>query len=144
MTLRDMGTITENQADIIDTFSFFEDWTERYQMLISMGQKLTFPTEKQTDAYLVKGCQSQVWFDAWYENGVMHYQGISDSTIVSGLLAVLLKVYNHQPPQAIVDTPADFIRDIGFENHLSPTRKNGLAAMLTTLKQRAKDVLNAP
>ena len=138
-----MTAITENQADIIDTFSFFEDWTERYQMLISMGQKLRFPKEKQTDAYLVKGCQSQVWFDAWYENGVMHYQGISDSTIVSGLLAVLLKVYNHQPPQVIVDTPADFIREIGFENHLSPTRKNGLAAMLTTLKQRAKDVLDA-
>lgn len=135
-------SIKQAQTDIIDQFSFFDDWTERYQMLISMGKKLSFPVEKQTEQYLIRGCQSQVWLDSDYRDGCLYFSGISDSSIVSGLIAVLLAVYSGQTPQAILATPADFLNEIGFENHLSPTRRNGLYQMLKAIKRHAAEAID--
>ncbi len=138
-----MTTIEHAQADIIDQFRFFEDWTERYQLLISMGKKLSFPAEKQTEQYLIRGCQSQVWLDSEYRDGRLYFNVISDSSIVSGLMAVLFAVYSGQTPQDILAMSADFLSEIGFEHHLSPTRRNGLYQMLKAIKRHAAEVIAA-
>lgn len=135
-------TIEQAQCAIVDQFELFEDWTDRYQMLISMGRKTQhFPQAKQTDAHLIKGCQAQVWFDIWVENGRMRFCGTSDAAIVSGLIALLMQIYDDQTPADILATPPHFIQDLGFEGHLSPTRQSGLYAMLKALKIRARQVL---
>jgi len=133
-------TIEQAQQDIIDKFSVFDDWTERYQMLISMGKSTqNYPESKKIDAYKVSGCQSQVWLDSWLENGRLKIQGTSDAAIVSGLIAMLIAVYDNQTPQDILNTPPHFIDDIGFAGHLSPTRSNGLYAMLKRIRQFAEN-----
>lgn len=134
--------IAQTQQDLIAQFKSFDDWTERYHMLISMGKKThNFPEEKKTKANFVKGCQSQVWFDIWMENGRMRFRGTSDAAIVAGLIALLMKIYDDQTPQDILNTPPIFIEAIGFERHLSPTRSSGLYAMLQALTQRAQQEL---
>lgn len=131
-------TIEQAQQAMIEKFELFEDWTERYQILVSMGKKTQdFPEDKKTDENFIKGCQSQVWFDIWVEDGRIRFRGTSDAAIVSGLIAVLMQVYDDQRPEDIVNTPAHFIDDIGFEGHLSPTRNSGLYSMLKALKLRA-------
>ena len=135
--------IEQAQQEMIEKFELFEDWTERYQVLVSMGKKLQdFPEEKKTDENFIKGCQSQVWFDIWMEGDRMRFRGISDAAIVSGLIAVLMQVYDNQTPEDIVNTPAHFVDDIGFEGHLSPTRNSGLYSMLRALKLRAQAELS--
>ncbi len=132
-----IATISAAQAqqDIAEEFAFFGDWTERYQYLIDLGRQLpTFPEACKIDAYRVHGCQSMVWLVPSGKAGMMHFEAISDSAIVSGLIALVLRVYSDRSAQEILATEPHFIGTIGLAKHLSPTRSNGLAAMLTTLK----------
>lgn len=130
------------QIAIAEEFGFFSDWTERYQYLIDLGRKLPiFPDEAKCDANKVHGCQSQVWLVAGGDVGKMEFRAISDSSIVSGLIALLLRVYSGRPADEILKTEPRFIEMIGLAKHLSPTRSNGLAAMLATIKQHAANAV---
>ncbi|HMM75817.1 MAG TPA: SufE family protein [Gammaproteobacteria bacterium] len=130
------------QEEIVDTFTLLEDWTDRYQYIIDLGKQLPpFPEEYKTEDYRLKGCQSQVWIKTDLVDGLLHIQAISDSAIVSGLIALLLRVYNDRRPADIIATPPDFIRRIELESHLSPTRSNGLSAMIQQIRQMAVEAL---
>ena len=130
------------QQAIADEFSFFSDWTERYQYLIDLGRKLPpFPDALKTEANKVQGCQSQVWLVAEGDRDRLEFRAISDSAIVSGLIALLLRVYSGRAAREIIDTEPRFIEAIGLAKHLSPTRSNGLAAMLKTIQSRASAAL---
>jgi len=135
-------TAQRAQEAIAEEFAFFGDWTERYQYLIDLGRKLPpFPPALQTDAHKVQGCQSQVWLVAEGDANRLVFRATSDSAIVSGLIALLLRVYSGRSAQEIVDTEPNYIAAIGLAKHLSPTRSNGLAAMLATIKQYATGAL---
>ena len=128
------------QREIADEFAFFDDWTERYQYLIDLGRKLPpFPDALKTDANKVSGCQSQVWLVPSGDANRLDFQAISDSAIVSGLIALLLRVYSGRPASEILATEPTFVESIGLAKHLSPTRSNGLAAMLAAIKRHARD-----
>ena len=130
------------QQAIADEFGFFSDWTERYQYLIDLGRKLPeFPDTAKSDANKVHGCQSQVWLVASGNVDKLVFHAISDSSIVSGLIALLLRVYSGRSADEILQTDPRFIEAIGLARHLSPTRSNGLAAMLATIKQHAANAL---
>jgi cysteine desulfuration protein SufE len=130
------------QQDIAEEFAFFGDWTERYQYLIDLGKQLpSFPEQWKTEEYRVHGCQSMVWLVPSGDASCMHFEAISDSAIVSGLIALVLRVYSDRPAREIVDTEPQFIATIGLAKHLSPTRSNGLAAMLAKLKAHAAEAL---
>lgn len=123
------------QQEIAEEFSLFGDWSERYQYLIDLGKQLPpFPEACKTDSYRVHGCQSMVWLVPSGDAEKMHFEATSDSAIVSGLLALLLRVYSDRPASEIVATDPRFISAIGLAKHLSPTRSNGLAATLAKLK----------
>lgn len=126
------------QQAIAEEFAYFSDWTERYQYLIDLGRKLAdFPDSARTEANKVHGCQSQVWLVASGDAAKLEFRAISDSSIVSGLIALLLRVYSGRSADEILKTEARFIDTIGLAKHLSPTRSNGLAAMLAKIKQHA-------
>lgn len=130
------------QEEIVDTFSLLDDWTDRYQYIIDLGKQLPpFPDEYKTEDYRLKGCQSQVWIRTDLVDGLLHIRATSDSAIVSGLIALLLRVYNDRRPGDIIATPPDFIRRIELESHLSPTRSNGLSAMIQQIRQMAVEAL---
>jgi cysteine desulfuration protein SufE len=133
-----MSTIAEIQAELIEEFEFFDDWMSRYEHVIDLGKKLPeFKEEWKTEENRIRGCQSQVWLNMEMRDDLLHIDGISDAAIVSGLVAIVLRVYSDQKPQDILDAKPDFIADIGFNDHLSPTRSNGLHSMLRTIYQRA-------
>ena len=130
------------QDEIVDTFSLLEDWTDRYQYIIDLGKQLApFPEEYKTEDYRLKGCQSQVWIKTDLVDGLLRIRATSDSAIVSGLIALLLRVYDNRRPGDIIATPPDFIRRIELESHLSPTRSNGLSAMIQQIRQMAVQAL---
>ncbi len=136
--------VASAQRALIDEFGFLEDWMDRYQYLIDLGRKLPdFPQEYRTDANKIRGCQSQVWFVADEKDGRLHFQAISDAAIVSGLIAMLLRIYSGKPAKDILDTPAEFIPALDLESHLSPTRSNGLYAMLEAIRKRARASIRA-
>jgi cysteine desulfuration protein SufE len=138
----DIARIESAQSEqdaIIEEFAFFGDWTERYQYLIDLGRKLPpFPEELKIEQYKVSGCQSQVWLVADGDARALTFRAISDSAIVSGLIALLLRVYSGRSAAEILDTPPRFIEAIGLAQHLSPTRSNGLAAMFKRIKDEAR------
>jgi cysteine desulfuration protein SufE len=130
--------IGQAQTDLIDEFELFDSWLDRYQYLIDLGRKLPdFPAEWQTEEYKLHGCQSQVWLKAQEGDGKLSFCAISDSAIVSGLIAVLMRVYSDRTPSEILATPPDFIDAIGLHEHLSPTRSNGLHAMIDSIRRHA-------
>jgi len=132
------------QNEVIEEFRFFDNWMDRYQYLIDMGRSLpAFPEVEQTDANKIRGCQSQVWFLAERRDGRLYFRAISDAAIVSGLIALLLRIYSGRRPQDILDTPADFIAALELEQHLSPTRSNGLSSMLKAIRNFAAEALEA-
>ena len=108
---------------------------DRYQYLIDLGKRLPeFPETDKTEANKIKGCQSQVWFTAEKKGDKLYFRAISDAAIVSGLIALLLRIYSDRRPGEIIDTPANFILELQLEQHLSPTRSNGLAAMMNAIR----------
>lgn len=132
-------TMTDpRQIELVDEFSLFGDWSERYQYLIDLGRALPpLPHAERTAEHKVDGCQSQVWLVATGNADRLDFRAGSDSTIVAGLLALLLKVYSGRSAREILDTAPDFIRAIGLDKHLSMTRSNGLGAVLTRMRQVA-------
>jgi cysteine desulfuration protein SufE len=134
------ATADAEQSAITAEFSFFSDWTERYQYLIDLGRKLPpFPEELKTEEHKVQGCQSQVWLVAEGNRERLQFRAISDSAIVSGLIALLLRVYSGRSAQEVLGTEPHFIEAIGLAKHLSPTRSNGLAAMLAAIRAKARE-----
>jgi cysteine desulfuration protein SufE len=132
------------QREVIEEFSLFDDWMDRYQYLIDLGRRLPeFPEELKSDEHLIRGCQSQVWFVPEEKNGRLEFRAISDAAIVSGLIALLLRLYSGRYPQDILDTPPDFVAALGLESHLSPTRSNGLSSMLQAIRQFATEAVRA-
>jgi cysteine desulfuration protein SufE len=133
------ATAVEAEQAIAEEFSFFGDWSERYQYLIDLGKKLPpFPAEWQTEENRLLGCQSKVWIVASGDASRLDFQAISDSSIVSGLVYLALRVYSGRSAAEILSTPADYIAQIGLAKHLSPTRSNGLAALLGFINDKAK------
>jgi len=134
-TVTSTTSADEAQREIAEEFAYFSEWSERYQYLIDLGRQLPpFPEESRTEAWRVHGCQSMVWLVPGGDAARMHFEAASDSAIVSGLIALVLRVYSDRPAAEIVATEPDFIQAIGLAKHLSPTRSNGLAAMLAKLK----------
>ena len=136
--------IAQAQEALIADFDLFEDWMDRYQYLIDLGRRLPeFPDELRTDAHRIRGCQSQVWFVPEQRDGRLYFQAISDAAIVSGLIAMLLRIYSGRQPQDILDTSPDFVEALQLEQHLSPTRSNGLSSMLQAIRNFATEALQA-
>lgn len=132
----------EIQRELIEEFELFDDWTDRYQYLIDLGRKLPeFPAQWRDEDHLLHGCQSQVWIHHERRGDLIHFDAISDSAIVSGLIALLLRVYSDRRPEEIVATQPDFVAAIGLDSHLSPTRKNGLHAMLGAIRGTAASAI---
>jgi cysteine desulfuration protein SufE len=136
--------VRKAQEELVDEFGLFDDWADRYQYLIDLGRRLPpFPDALKTDEHRIRGCQSQVWFVPRKSGDRLEFQAISDAAIVSGLIALLLRVYSGRRPQEILDTPPDFVRALQLERHLSPTRSTGLHSMLNAIRRFAGDALEA-
>ena len=139
-----MNDVEQAQQEVIEEFSFFDNWMDRYQYLIDMGRRLPeMPAELKTEANQIKGCQSQVWFVADRDGECLTFRATSDAAIVSGLIALLLRIYSGRRAEDIAATPPDFVTALGLEQHLSPTRSNGLASMLEAIQRFAVDALSA-
>lgn len=128
-------TLTEVQDQIIEEFSVFDEWLDKYDYLIDLSKELPVIDEKhRTDQYVIKGCQSRVWVDARMENGKIYFSADSDAIITKGIIALLIRVLNGRTPQEILDCDLYFIDRIGLRENLSPTRANGLLAMIKQMK----------
>ncbi len=131
-------TIKEIQEEIIDEFSMFEDWMERYEYIIDLGKSLPLISEQfKLDENLIKGCQSKVWLYSEVEKDKIVFTADSDAILTKGIVALLLRVYSDQTPQAILEADTKFIDEIGLKEHLSPTRANGLVSMVKQIKMYA-------
>ena len=127
--------INDIQNEIIEEFTSFDDWMDRYSLLIDYGNGLdSFPEEDKTEQNLIDGCQSKVWFTAEMKNGKVIYHGDSDAILVKGIVALLIRVLSNHTPKEIVETELYFIDEINLREHLSPTRSNGLNAMLKQMR----------
>lgn len=127
--------IAEIERKIVNEFSVFEDWMDKYNYLIDMGKTLPLIEEKyKTDQYLISGCQSRVWLSAELEEGKVIYKADSDAVITKGIINLLIRVLSNQAPEDIVSTNLNFIDEIGLKEHLSPTRSNGLTSMIKQMK----------
>jgi len=127
--------LKEVQDKIIDDFSIFEDWMDKYQQLIELGKYLPpIDEKKRTESYLIKGCQSKVWLDAELKDGVIFFSADSDAIITKGIVALLIQVLNKRTPKEIIDADLFFIDKIGLKENLSPTRSNGLVSMVKQMR----------
>ncbi len=128
-------TISEQGKDLAESFSFMEDWTEKYQYMIDLSKSLDeMNLNYKTDENLIKGCQSKVWLHSSYEKGKIHFEADSDAIISKGIVAILLSVLNNRSPHEILSADLSFIDEIGLKEHLSPNRANGLSSMLKQIK----------
>ncbi len=131
-------SIQDIQNDIIEEFSMFDDWEERYQYMIDLGKTLPLIDEQyKTDEHSIKGCQSKVWVHAEMKDGKVIFTADSDAIITKGIIAILIRVFSKQSPKDIIEANTDFIDKIGLKEHLSPTRANGLVSMIKQLKMYA-------
>jgi len=137
-----LNEIERAQQEVIQEFKLFDNWMDRYQYIIDLGRRLPeFPSAKRVDSNKIKGCQSQVWFVAERIEDRLRFSAVSDAAIVSGLIALLLRVYSNRRPDEIIATPANFVIALQLEQHLSPTRSNGLSAMLHAIRRFAREAL---
>ena len=128
-------SIIDKQKELIKKFENLTDWEEKYTLIIQFGKQMpAFPEELKIDKNKIEGCQSQVWINAKLTDGKVIFSADSDAMIVKGLIAILIDVYSNQTPNDILSSPPDFLKTIGIDNHLSPTRKNGLGAMLKQIQ----------
>jgi len=131
-------TIKEIQEEIVDEFSMFDDWMQRYEYMIELGKSLPLIDEKyKVDENLIKGCQSKVWVHAILEGDKLAFTADSDAIITKGIVAILIRAYSNQRPSDILEADTQFIDEIGLKEHLSPTRANGLVSMIKQLKMYA-------
>ena len=133
-----MDTISDAQEEIVEEFSMFDDWMQRYEYMIELGKSLPLiDAQYKTDDYIIKGCQSKVWVHADLEKDKLVFTADSDAIITKGIIAILIRVFSHQHPDAILEAETEFIDKIGLKEHLSPTRANGLVSMIKQLKMYA-------
>ena len=131
-------TINELQNNVIEEFADFDDWMDKYALLIDLGNSLPPLEEKyKTESNLIEGCQSRVWLQADYVDGKLLFKGESDAVIVKGIVSLLISILSDHPPQEILDADLYFIEKIGLKEHLSPTRSNGLVAMVKQMRMYA-------
>lgn len=131
-------TINEQQDEVIEEFSELDDWMDRYQLLIDLGEEQEpLPDNKKTEQNLIDGCQSRVWLVCDENNGILTFRAESDALIVKGIVSLLIRVVSGHTPQEILDADLYFIREIGLTEHLSPTRSNGLLAMIKQMRMYA-------
>ncbi len=128
-------SIPEIQKEIVEEFSMFDDWMQRYEYMIELGKSLPLIKEEyKTEDHIIKGCQSKVWVHAELEGDELVFTADSDAIITKGIIAILIRAFSHQKPQDIIDADTKFIDEIGLKEHLSPTRANGLVSMIKQLK----------
>jgi cysteine desulfuration protein SufE len=133
-----MSTIESIQNEIVEEFSLFEDWMQRYEYMIELGKSLPLIDEKyKTEDHIIKGCQSKVWVHADLEEDLLKFRADSDAIITKGIIAILIRVFSNQHPKDILEANTDFIDKIGLKKHLSPTRANGLVSMIKQIKMYA-------
>jgi len=131
-------TIQKKEQDIIDEFSIYDDWMDKYEYIIELGKELPIIAEEfKTDNRLIKGCQSRVWLHADLEDGKMLFSADSDAIITKGIIALLIRVLNNEKPEDIAKSDLKFIKEIGLQEHLSPTRSNGLVSMIKKMKMES-------
>tara|TARA_B110000305_G_scaffold91978_1_gene103792 strand:- start:576 stop:986 length:411 start_codon:yes stop_codon:yes gene_type:complete len=131
-------SIEEKQQEIIDTFAMYDDWMDKYEYIIELGKELPIiDEEKKTDDRLIEGCQSRVWLSSDLKEGKMEFHADSDAIITKGIIGLLIQVMNNETPEVIATTDLHFIKDIGLQEHLSPTRSNGLVSMVKKMKLSA-------
>ncbi len=132
-------TIQEKQNSIIENFSLFDDWMDKYSYLIELGKELPLIDEKyKNNQYLISGCQSRVWLNAEFKNGKIYLTADSDAVITKGIIALLIKIFSGHTPQEILKADFAFLESIGLKEHLSPTRANGLLSMIKQIQLYAK------
>lgn len=138
-----MMTLIEKQNSIIEDFELFDDWMQKYEYLIELGKDLSIinPEDKK-DSQLIEGCQSRVWLDALYLDGKMEFKADSDAIITKGIISLLIDILDNQSPVDIVKSDLFFINKIGLQDHLSPTRANGLLSMVKRMKQESLKYIN--
>jgi len=130
--------IEAKQQEIIDEFALYDDWMEKYEYIIELGKELeTIDPAKKTDNRLIEGCQSRVWLHTEVLEGKMHFTADSDAIITKGIIGLLIRVLNEETPETVAKTDLHFINDIGLQEHLSPTRANGLLSMVNRMKMDA-------
>lgn len=128
-------TIQEKQQELLKTFDFLSDWEEKYEFIIDLGKELKpMPEEKKTEDFLIKGCQSQVWLNADFQDGKIIFYADSDGILPKGIISLLVGVFSGHTPQEIIDADYDFIAKIGLQEFLSPSRANGLSSMMKQIK----------
>ena len=131
-------SLEESKQEIIETFSMYDEWLDKYEYLIELGKNLEpYPEEKKTDEHLIKGCQSRVWLDAEVREGKLFFSADSDAIITKGIISLLISVYSGRTPAEIVADDFSFVEEIGLKENLSPTRANGLVSMISTIRQLA-------
>ncbi|OWP84959.1 Fe-S metabolism protein SufE [Flavobacterium davisii] len=131
-------TIEEIQNEIVDEFSMFDDWMQRYEYIIELGKSLPLIEEQyKTEENVIKGCQSKVWVYAEEKEGNIVFTADSDAILTKGIIGILIRTFSNQPAQVILDAKTDFIDEIGLKEHLSPTRANGLVSMIKQIKMYA-------
>ena len=137
-----METLKEKEQEIIETFSMYEEWLDKYEYLIELGKNLeSYPEDAKTDDKLIKGCQSRVWLDYELKDGKIWFRADSDAIITKGIISLLISVYSGRSAEEISSSDFSFIGEIGLRENLSPTRANGLVSMIETIKKVAKDNL---
>ncbi|SKC59801.1 Cysteine desulfuration protein SufE [Bacteroidales bacterium WCE2004] len=135
-----MKSLKEAQADVIDDFSMYDEWLDKYEYLIDLGRRLeAFPEELKTEDRLIKGCQSRVWLDAVVEDGKLYFRADSDAIITKGIISLLIGVYSGRTAREIAEDDFSFVDQLGLRENLSPTRANGLASMIATIRQMAQN-----
>ena len=133
-----MNSISKIQKELVEEFSFFEDWMQRYEHMIDLGKSLPLIKDKyKTDDNIIKGCQSKVWMHAELEEAKLIFTADSDAIITKGIIAILIRVFSKQHPDEILNADTKFIDQIGLKEHLSPTRANGLVSMIKQIKMYA-------
>lgn len=133
-------SLKEVEEDIIEEFAEFDEWLDKYEYIIDLGKSLaSYPEDKKTDDYLIKGCQSRVWLDAKIENGVLVFNADSDAIITKGIISLLIRIYSGRTPEEILSSDFSVVEKIGLKENLSPTRANGLVSMIQTMKKLASE-----
>ena len=137
-------SLAQAENEIIEDFSMYEEWLDKYEYLIDLGKNLEpYPESSKTDDRLIKGCQSRVWLDSRFEDGKIFFTADSDAIITKGIISLLISVYSGRTPEEILSSDFSFIEKIGLKENLSPTRSNGLVSMISTIKALALEKSNA-
>lgn len=135
----EMSSLAETKAEVVEEFSMFDEWLDKYEYLIELGKNLeVFPVELKTDDRLIKGCQSRVWLDTQVQDGTLHFRADSDAIITKGIISLLIRVYDGRSAAEIAADNFDFVEQIGLRENLSPTRANGFNSMIETIRKEAE------